>query len=361
MLLDGVLEFAAESKRWQREDLEGRLRQAFGYFYPDAVHEGYMPDVVSRWHQAGTVDARVLKEHRFEQPEAVATMGDPHVVYLRYRLVPTNEAIEYRVASFDRETDQWALHVGPEGEGVDGPFAAVSARPAVDDLRELEIRHDLEAVFTFRTQHRTEQAAHQAVRPFLEAWQLDEGLRQAGERPRFQLEPAGSLIVDRAPRPGEEATYVVTGGGSFYVRAAEEPVIVERLPGPPTELVVDQHARTLWQRWERYLNGGDTLPAAAYACLTYVDATFGPDRREAAARLRISRGVLRKIAQLSSRIGDDATARKFDSQARRAHTPEETAFLEMAITTMIRRVAEVAAIGNASGLHEIDRSDLASG
>lgn len=46
MLLDGVLALAGESKRWQREDLQGRLRQAFEYFYPDAVHEGYMPDVV---------------------------------------------------------------------------------------------------------------------------------------------------------------------------------------------------------------------------------------------------------------------------------------------------------------------------
>jgi hypothetical protein len=46
MLLEGVLELADESPRWQREDLEGRLRQAFEYFYPDAVHEGYMPDVV---------------------------------------------------------------------------------------------------------------------------------------------------------------------------------------------------------------------------------------------------------------------------------------------------------------------------
>jgi hypothetical protein len=46
MLLAGVLDLAAESLRWRREDLEGRLRQAFEYFYPDAVHEGYMPDVV---------------------------------------------------------------------------------------------------------------------------------------------------------------------------------------------------------------------------------------------------------------------------------------------------------------------------
>jgi hypothetical protein len=47
MLLDGVLELAGRSSRWGRiERLDQRLRTAFEYFYPDAVHEGYMPDVV---------------------------------------------------------------------------------------------------------------------------------------------------------------------------------------------------------------------------------------------------------------------------------------------------------------------------
>jgi hypothetical protein len=46
MLLHGVLNLAARSRRWQRERLEERLRAAFEFFYPDAVHAGYMPDVV---------------------------------------------------------------------------------------------------------------------------------------------------------------------------------------------------------------------------------------------------------------------------------------------------------------------------
>jgi hypothetical protein len=46
MLLDGVLDLAARSRRWQRDRLEDRLGRAFEFFYPDAVHEGYRPDVV---------------------------------------------------------------------------------------------------------------------------------------------------------------------------------------------------------------------------------------------------------------------------------------------------------------------------
>ncbi len=46
MLLDGVLDLIGRSARWQREGLEERLRQAFEFFYPDAVHDGYQPEVV---------------------------------------------------------------------------------------------------------------------------------------------------------------------------------------------------------------------------------------------------------------------------------------------------------------------------
>lgn len=46
MLLDGVLDLARRMPRWQTERLEERLERAFQFFYPDAVHEGYMPDVV---------------------------------------------------------------------------------------------------------------------------------------------------------------------------------------------------------------------------------------------------------------------------------------------------------------------------
>jgi len=45
-LLDGVFELSRRSSRWQAERLEQRLDRAFRFFYPDAVNEGYRPDVV---------------------------------------------------------------------------------------------------------------------------------------------------------------------------------------------------------------------------------------------------------------------------------------------------------------------------
>lgn len=46
MLLDEVLDLADRSPRWNRLGLRDDLERAFQFFYPDAVHEGYMPDVV---------------------------------------------------------------------------------------------------------------------------------------------------------------------------------------------------------------------------------------------------------------------------------------------------------------------------
>lgn len=46
MLLDGVLDLARRSPRWHRQGIEDRLDRAFKYFYPDAIHAGYRPEVV---------------------------------------------------------------------------------------------------------------------------------------------------------------------------------------------------------------------------------------------------------------------------------------------------------------------------
>lgn len=46
-LIDGVLALAARNKRWgTSEKLPKRIEEAFKYFYPDAIHKGYRPDVV---------------------------------------------------------------------------------------------------------------------------------------------------------------------------------------------------------------------------------------------------------------------------------------------------------------------------
>lgn len=46
-LIDGVFDLAARNEHWlQSERLPTRLESAFAYFYPDAVHAGFRPDVV---------------------------------------------------------------------------------------------------------------------------------------------------------------------------------------------------------------------------------------------------------------------------------------------------------------------------
>lgn len=46
MLLEEVLDLAKRAPRLKKAALALRLERAFEFFYPDAVHEGYMPDVV---------------------------------------------------------------------------------------------------------------------------------------------------------------------------------------------------------------------------------------------------------------------------------------------------------------------------
>lgn len=100
------------------------------------------------------------------------------------------------------------------------------------------------------------------------------------------------------------------------------------------------------------------MAAAAYACLTYVEKEFARGERDAAAKLAISRNVLSAIRQLASTVGDDTTARKFNRQPRRAHTPTEVTFLEAAVTALIRRLGELASGGSAAALPQLGMNDL---
>jgi hypothetical protein len=102
----------------------------------------------------------------------------------------------------------------------------------------------------------------------------------------------------------------------------------------------------------------DTLGAAAYACLSYIERVFASGEREAAAKLGVSRAVLETVRRLASTRGDEAAARKFETGPRQAHTPAEIALLEAAVTAIIRRVGEVAAVSNATSLPEIRLADL---
>jgi hypothetical protein len=51
----------------------------------------------------------VVREPDFEEPDAVAAMGDPQVIYLRYRLIPTADETEFPAESLDVETPDFLV------------------------------------------------------------------------------------------------------------------------------------------------------------------------------------------------------------------------------------------------------------
>jgi hypothetical protein len=202
-----------------------------------------------------------------------------------------------------------------------------------------------EALVVFKTHYASEQEARDAVEPLLRSWEVERGLK-AGSPPSFRFEFGGSLIVDRGRRDGDETPYVVTGEGSFYVREPDEPPpTLEEYPEPPTSFAVDEHVETLWARWEAHLAGRESLAAAAYACLTYLEKVYADGRRGAAQKLGVSTAVLDTLGRLTSAVGDARATRKFTLAAGRPHTSKEMAWMQVTVTELVCRVGERAATG----------------
>lgn len=124
-------------------------------------------------------------------------------------------------------------------------------------------------------------------------------------------------------------------------------------PAPPTGFKASPNVRTLWDRYQHYREGRESLPGMAYFCLTLLETMAGrqPEdaakkrkisnaRKKAAEKYHIDENVLAKLGDLSSARGDARTARKATAMAR-SHTPAEVAWTESAIRAIIHRVGKV--------------------
>jgi len=283
-------------------------------------------------------------------------MRDPHVVYLRY-VVACEPDIDSRAAPVEIETDDFAIRLSADGQGVPGIVARTSVRPA-DAPADAEPAEtfDTEAVVTMKRHYATIAAAQAAVEPILRAWAVEAAL--SGAQP-FRFVASGDLVIDRDPPAGEPATYAVSGGGSFKVVKPARSTAIGEYPLPSGGFVLDEHAETTWSRWERYTEGRDTLTGAAYSILTYLEHRFASGRSDAAKQLRVSRNVLDSLGMLASSVGDAETARKFaPAQPTRRHTDEEVAWVETLIPELVRRIGRLAADGNAHSLSELTMADL---
>lgn len=241
-------------------------------------------------------------------------MRDPHVVALRYRLVPGETVAFADPPPVEWETTLFRLHLA---EGI--------ARVELKD------------------HYASAEEARAHVDPFLRAWEVDAALRDEPTKVRFVFDTVE--VIDRDPPP-PRTDQVIQVACSDAVILSEAPTVHitrAQYPGPPERFRVSVDVETMWTRYEGYRAGREPLAGMAYMCLTVFEAMAG-GRSAAAQRFGIAGQVLRTLGRLATEVGDLSTVRKISPKHQcRPHTGAEIRWVETAVKALIRRAAEWAA------------------
>jgi hypothetical protein len=107
-------------------------------------------------------------------------------------------------------------------------------------------------------------------------------------------------------------------------------------PAPPTGFVASPDVSTLWNRYEGHVLGREPLPGMGYFCLSVVEWRYG-GRKGAAEDLKIDFPILKKLGELTSRRGDEATARKQEGPLQPLTGAEEE-WIRVALMALIRQL-----------------------
>jgi hypothetical protein len=246
---------------------------------------------------------------------------DPHAESLTYRLEIGNALTFNNPPPLDHETQHFALRL------ENGMLTVV-----------------------MKEHHPSTRSARRRVDAFLRSWELSAALAYGPGALQFAFQ--SSNVVDRAGKAtileAEPAVYTMTGMPAILTvgRATYLP--------PPADFVASPDVVTLWNRYQGYREGLELLPAMAYFCLTLLTAR-GDGREGAAVMYRVHPEVLRKLSELTSVRGDEATGRKFLADLQPL-TPQESRWLEDVVRALIQRVGEQAA--GTAPLQQITMADF---
>ena len=194
----------------------------------------------------------------------------------------------------------------------------------------------------------TADEARAVVGPFLDRWEMSAALTGRPDDFLFSYETA--KVIDR------DGPVMVAEGGSYLIAGAGTVSLLEHLayPAPPVGLARDNRVDLMFMRYCRYFEKRTTPGDAANFCLTMVeDAVGGPPRgrrARAAEHYMIHQDVFNMLGTLAATKGG-REARKAEGVWRHSNhgtlenrfEPEDVAWLEAAMKTIIHRVAEVAA------------------
>jgi hypothetical protein len=191
---------------------------------------------------------------------------------------------------------------------------------------------------TMKEHYASADEARHAVKPFLDAWEIDWALRRGGGRREMRFVYEQSNVVDRQPPPA--GTTVINAKAAYMAWTGMEAhavVSVPIYPAPPSGFQMSADVETLWNRFEQYIGEREPLAGMAYACLTFITKVMYNGRDEASKELNISDPMLKELGRLAGGKGE----RKYPTGG--AYSNREKAWLEAAIRLLILRVGEQAA------------------
>ncbi len=238
-------------------------------------------------------------------------MVDPHVVALTYRIKHSRSVAYRNPPALSRDESQFRLQVT---EGL--------------------------ARFEFKQHFASEREARNAVAQYIESWQMSADLdRGPGS---FRLAFQNADIVDRQP-PSDGVSLRMSARAGAPRASARLQAVSRHYPEPPADCDF-QHpdVKAMHMRYVGFCKNEEPLASMAYFCLTVLEHSVQPPKRreKAARRWRIDRGVLDRIAELSSTRGGTA-ARKAEGIGKPL-TSAESRLLHQAIRSTIRHVARMA-------------------
>jgi hypothetical protein len=242
-------------------------------------------------------------------------MRDPHVQSLRYRVIPPDGIIFDNPPPVQWNTDDFHLTL-------------------LDDIATLEMQ----------THYPSEEDARQGVETYLHRWEMKTTLRLGTSG--FHFEFRSAEIIDRDPPPPGSPQIIHVPVAVVYVSALPPTISVtsRKYPDPPVDFAVSPDVESMWNRYQRYVDGRERLTEMAYFCLTVVETSTREKkgaRRAASKRYSIEEDLLKKLGHLSSEVGNVETARKMPRRPR-DHTGQEIAWIEAAVKALIRRMGEYA-------------------
>jgi hypothetical protein len=233
-------------------------------------------------------------------------MNDPQVVSLTYRLVetefmkfsdPPDVAID--TPDFRGRLSKGMLKLEPK----DHFTSEAEVRPLADD--------------------------------FVRSWEISAGLETG--RPVFGFRFERSHIEDRQPASGTRSIHISDHPDMSGAVQLEK--MSPAYPAPPVDFQLNPEVEVLWNRYCRFIEGGELLLSMAYFCLTFLESRFpgGDKRTQAAVYYGVDIDILNKLGELTSTRGDTAMARKASGAATPLSGGEE-AWINAAIRAIIKRL-----------------------